>query len=82
MDCFFRRSGFIDDTGNFLKDVVVSSLSVRTGIKSEALEEAVGKCIPTLITPKEENNCEAAFKLFECYWTSDFAKSQPKLSNI
>lgn len=71
VNCFFKRLGFFNEAGEPQKDVIVSKLSAIG--KNEALEKIVNDCIQI----RAANQCETAYKIFECYWTKkvDAARS-------
>lgn len=72
VDCFFKRSGFFNEAGEPQRDVIFTKLTA--GTRNEALEAIVDKCIQI----KTDDQCETAFKVFECYWT-DKVKAAKKV---
>ena len=67
MKCFFERVGFMDKTGAPQKDVIVSKLGDDfSGKKNEKLEALISKCVEE----KGADDCETAYKIYQCYWTN------------
>lgn len=62
----------MNEAGEPQKDVIIEKLVNKAGAaKNEKLEELIGKCVKEV----GANECETAFKIFECYWTSRVAKA-------
>jgi hypothetical protein len=59
--CFFQKAGFMDEAGNLNEEAIVDKLSVDQ--PKEKIVEIVNKCK----TIKEDNPCDFAFKVYECY---------------
>jgi PBP/GOBP family len=69
--CFFKRTGFMNEAGEPQKDVIIEKLKNKAGSKYEKLEELIEKCVKETA----ENECDLAFKIFECYWTNRVVKT-------
>ncbi|KAG5682556.1 hypothetical protein PVAND_011901 [Polypedilum vanderplanki] len=62
--CFFQKVGFLDSEGNPQADVIIEKLAHRAEAKEdETLKALVNRCIEV----KGDNECETAFKIYECY---------------
>jgi hypothetical protein len=53
----------LDADGVAQPDVIIDKLAHRADAKDETLKELVHRCI----AEKGANECESAFKLYECY---------------
>lgn len=73
VNCFFKQTGFMNEKGEPQKDVIIEKLSNKVGVKYEKLDELINKCILL----KGADQCETAFKIFECYWTNRVADIKP-----
>lgn len=56
------------------KEVMIAKLANKAGVRYEPLENLVEKCI----TQKGANECETAYKIFECYWTNHASAKSAK----
>ncbi|EDV98270.1 general odorant-binding protein 56d [Drosophila grimshawi] len=59
-NCFLEKAGFIVN-GQIKPDVVLTKLTILDGL--EKVKAVQAKCDSL----KGENNCDTAFKLYECY---------------
>lgn len=66
----------MNEKGEPQKDVIIEKLSSKTKMPHEELEETVSKCIEI----KGDNQCDTAFKIYECYWTSRVGAIQPAVA--
>jgi len=59
----------MNEAGEPQKDVIISKLSAKEGVKFENLDAIITKCVEE----KGANDCETAYKIFQCYWTKQVA---------
>jgi len=63
VECFFKETGFMDKKGEPQRDVIISKLISRHGLDRDLVTELVDRCIKE----KGNDNCETAYKIFQCY---------------
>lgn len=73
--CLFKKQGFFDKDGKLARDVIIGRLVQKEPEvpKFDKIIESVDKCI-SLVGADE---CETAFKFYECYWTNRFGLTPP-----
>lgn len=59
----FTRTGFMNRAGQPQRDVIISKLVDRHGFEKDAITKIVDTCIKE----KGTDNCETAYKIFQCY---------------
>jgi len=55
----------MNEAGELQKDVMLAKFAIREGTESENLTAIVNECV----AEKGANECETAFKVYECYRT-------------
>lgn len=65
--CFFKRTGFMNEAGQFQRDVIINKLSTKNqGANNEKLSQLVDKCLQET----GANECDLAYNVFVCYKTN------------
>jgi PBP/GOBP family len=61
------------------KEVMIEKLANKAGVRYQPLEQLIEKCV----VEKGANECETAYKIFECYWTNHaLAKNGELAKNV
>jgi hypothetical protein len=64
----------MDADGVPQKEVMIEKLANKAGVRYPPLEELVERCVKE----EAENECERAYKIFECYWTNHASAKSSK----
>jgi hypothetical protein len=81
--CVFKKNDYYDKDGKFDKETITRDLSIKAGVATDDPKYAeIAKLVEKCVLEVGKNECETAFKVFECYGTLHKKKMEaPKIED-